>query len=263
MNLLGLRVVSLLCAATVVVALSSPAYAVLTYIESGGVVVGEAEIYSNRAGAGPNQWLVVPGESSGAGPAVLNARGGAYIQALPDNNSPGSPLVAPSIDYVMDITTTGTYQLHLRWDGNGNRRGTSNSLFADIVELKDGPSGAIADWYEVTHAVDGDFATPNLWDGDGGREANQSNVNPISQPMLWTINTPGFYTLRFSQREDGANVDAFAFQLSTLPAPAGVGPDVSQITGNDAAVPEPLSAALSSIALGSLVMTATRRRGKG
>ena len=41
-------------------ALSLPALGSLIYLESGGVVVGEAELFSNRIDNGPNGWRVVP-----------------------------------------------------------------------------------------------------------------------------------------------------------------------------------------------------------
>ncbi|MEZ5305176.1 MAG: hypothetical protein R3F11_31710 [Verrucomicrobiales bacterium] len=40
--------------------------------------------------------------------------------------------------------------------------------------------------------------------------------------MTWTL-TPGIYNLRFSQREDGAAIDAWVLQLNSLPAPTGLG----------------------------------------
>jgi hypothetical protein len=197
----------------------------LVYLEVDGQIVGEAELFSMRTSdANGNQWLIVPNEATGAGSFIANARGGKYIQSLPDNSSGGGPLIAPSIEYQMRINTPGTYRLFVRWDGNSSNRNNSDSLFADIVELKDGPGGTIADWYELVEFVDGNFGI-RPWDGGGGFEQNQTSSS--NSPMTWVISTPGIYTLRFSQREDGSAVDAFVFQLSSLPAPSGNGPPVS------------------------------------
>ncbi len=126
----------------------------------------------------------------------------------------------------MQINTPGTYRLYLRWDGNntsGNARNQSDSLFADIMQPKDGPGGGIADCYESVEFPDGSFAV-RPWDGVGGFE--QSVAVSSNSPMLWVIDTPGEYTLRLTQREDGAAMDAFVFQLSTFPSPTGNGPPV-------------------------------------
>src|SRR3569832_161870 len=58
------------------------------YQESGGVVVVEAEHYDSRV-ADPadatHTWRVIPDEDPGTGDGPnLHARGGKYIQALPD-----------------------------------------------------------------------------------------------------------------------------------------------------------------------------------
>jgi len=216
---------------------------ILAYVESGGQVVGEGETFSSRS-SNPGQiaWVVRPGENSGTtaedgGPIVNNARGGSYIQSLPDENSVGGggPLNLPEVTYKMVIETTGTYQLYVRWDGNdtdSGTRGRSDSLFADIVEFKDGSGGAIADWYELTQKVNGSFANP-AWDGGGEAEANAANAN--DNPMTWDITIPGVYTLRFTAREDGSAVDAWVFQRNTLSAPTGNGPTTSAT----ALIPEP------------------------
>ena len=212
------------------------ALADIVYQESGGVVVGEAEIYSSRTNnTSGKSWLVIPDESAGAG-TNLNARGDAYVQALPDDGTGGGPLANPSIYYKMQIFTPGTYRLYLRQEGNmliGNG-GNSDSMFADIVEIKDGTAGvfgsatnAVADWYEFTPTVDGNFAT-TPWYTTSQPEVNQAGAGGFSAD--WTIKREGTYTLRLTVREDGCAVDAWVFQLSSLPAPTGDGPAMSSLT---------------------------------
>ena len=98
-------------------------------------MVGEGELYSSRTNAAAGDgWLVVPAENAGAG-TNLNARGGAYVQSLPDNGTAGGPTNPPSISYKMQLFTPGTYRLYLRLGGNTlvGGGGNSDSLFVDIV----------------------------------------------------------------------------------------------------------------------------------
>jgi hypothetical protein len=242
--------------------LACSAHASLIYVESGGVVSGEAELFDSRTTDGSGRtWLVVPGESAGAG-TLLNPRGGAYIQNLPDSGAGGSgPLLAPEIRYPIQITTLGTYRLFMRFDANLsiNSGGNSDSMFIDLVELKDGTSPAFgtgsnlhADWYQMnptTGVNGGDFAL-DPWRSDAAPEVNAAGA--VGTPPTWTITTPGTYTLRFTPREDGIAVDAWVLQLSDLTAPTGDGPPVSLI------IPEPGTAGL--FALGALALRRLRCR---
>ncbi len=124
----------------------------------------------------------------------------------------------------MQISTPGTYNLYLRWDGSPGSEGTNQEVAADIAELKDGPGGTIADWYRASMLGDADFAS-DPWDGDGGFEPDA--VVAAEGPMTWDISEPGAYTLRLSQLTAGASVDAFAFQIASLPQPTGDGPRTS------------------------------------
>jgi hypothetical protein len=198
----------------------------LIYMEQGGVVVGEGEHFTSRVAVFPegDNWLIVPDEDAGAG--TLSGARGRFVQSLPDQaGGGGGPLVAPEAQYQMAITTPGTYQLYLRWANNQNvgGGGNSDSIFADVVEIKDGVGMGQADWYELTR----NSATFD-WDGGGQAEVNQAGA--ADNPMTWNIASPGTYTLRITQREDGSALDAFAFQDSSLPAPAGFGPSASLLT---------------------------------
>ena len=211
----------------------------VVYHESGGMVAGEAEIYSERthyiSGTTTNGWFVVPDESESAG-SFTNARGGAFIQCLPDNGSRGGPLITPEICYKIKICSPGTYRLYIRWECNKsvNGGGNSDSIFLDVKELKDGanwetyysPTNQIADWYELSRNDDGDFST-TPWHTSGQAEINTAGGSGDS--CDWLIPTQGVYTLRFTQREDGAAVDSFVFQLKDLPAPTGDGPAISSL----------------------------------
>lgn len=236
---------------------ASASAATMAYIESGGVVVGEGEQFSARTSVGGNAaWVIVPGEAAAVGDTFENARGGAFVQTQPDGAGGLGPTNPPSIEYKMVISTPGTYQLYMRWDGFD---GASDSMFADVVELKDGAGGTIPDWYEFQKVGDDNFAT-TPWDAGAGFEENEAT--PANDPAVFDIVSAGLYTLRFSQREDGSALDAFVFQLSNLAAPTGNGPAVSDFV-ELAPVPEPASLAIWSllgvVAAGLLI---ARRRKK-
>lgn len=194
--------------------------------DANGRLVGEGEIFMNRADSGANGWRVVPDESAGAG-TIINARGDAYVQSLPDNGSGGSPTNPPSIEYKIQIDTPGVYRLYTRWEGNATTSGTagsSDSLFVNIAEITGNAAGT--DWYEMTQTPDGNFAT-SAWDGTGEAEVNAAGA--ASNPITFNFTTAGEYTLRFSQREDGSAVDAWVLQPQALAAPAGAGPLMSSL----------------------------------
>ncbi|MCL4204889.1 MAG: autotransporter-associated beta strand repeat-containing protein, partial [Pirellulaceae bacterium] len=211
-------------------AFSIPIPAPVGYFEVGGRIVAEAEEFTRRTATSyPDNWLIVPDEDSGAG-VLAGARGdGRYIQSLPDQaGTGGSPTGAPSIEYDFFVTTAGTYRLYLRWANNQNvgGGGNSDSIFVDIVQKKDGVTPAlgtapnlVADWYQLGNN-NGTFA----WDGGGQAEANVGSA--ANNPVVWSL-TPGLYTFRISQREDGAAVDAWTLQQNSRPAPSGVGPGTS------------------------------------
>ena len=223
------------------------------YQETGGQVVGEGEIFTARVNTPyPDSWLIVPDEDPGAG-TLLGARGdGLYVQSLPDQaGGGGGPNVPPEIHYGMNIVTTGLYQLYLRKANNTNvgNGGNSDSMFVDVIEMKDGSGGSIADWYEMVNN-----SATFVWDGGGQAEANSAGA--ADNPMTWNITTPGIYTLRFTQREDGSAVDAWAFQLSSQAAPTGTsfGPAMSQL------IPEPATLLIWSLLAGLGIGLGWRRR---
>ena len=98
----------------------------VVYLESGGLVVGEAEVFSRRTSAGSAGWVVKPTENgmvddANGGPTVLNARGGAYIQGLPNTNVQFPPLSGPSIEYDLRISTVGNVPTFSTLGRGGNQ----------------------------------------------------------------------------------------------------------------------------------------------
>ena len=200
----------------------TPAIAQIVFLESEGQVVVEAETFSSRTPSDTHEWFLV---SSGG--LFLNPRGSSYIQALPDSGSGSSPLQPPFVDYVVRFDTVGVYRLYVRWAANADQ---SDTFYASVVELNDGPGGTIADWYRYVRISSvPDFAVAPTWFGSGGFERTDSPYTNGETPAVWTILEPGDYTIRFDMREDGPAIDAFVFQLSSLPAPTGDGPPTSPI----------------------------------
>jgi fibronectin-binding autotransporter adhesin len=204
-----------------------------TFVESDGVVSGEAERYASRLiSAAGGVWKLAPDEVLPVDSAVPigNPTGGQYVQSLPDIGAGGLvPMQPPSILYPMLITNTGTYRLFLRSEAD-TPGGNADSIFVDIVELKDGTGGTIADWYVTpTASADQNFGSGTIWQGSGTTESTGSPST--SNQLTWNITAPGIYTLRIVPREDGAAVDKFVFQRTTATAPTGSGPAESAMVG--------------------------------
>jgi hypothetical protein len=183
-----------------------------------GQVVIEAHQYDSA-----DRWVIVPNQSPGTPTRFVNARGDIYVQ-IPDGQGGSSPaLTSRAITYQFEISQAGIYDFFPRWTGWD---GASDSIFVDIVELKDGTGGTIADWYEFTGGGNSDFSSPD-WFVNGGFETNSGGVPSSAPPAGWNFAAPGVYTLRINAREDGAALDAFVFQLTGGGAPSGMGPEAT------------------------------------
>lgn len=199
------------------------------YVESGGLVQGEAENYHAKANSavspGTDAWVEVP-TNAVAGATFENASGGLFFQTQPDDGTANATFndatAGASVDYKITISTPGTYQLFLRWDGWD---GASDSIYAGILEIADGIGGTNVDWYEDGLHTTSDFAQQN-WDGLGQAEANV--FNPAQNAMTFTL-AAGTYTLRVVAREDGVALDAWRLQLASLPDPNPVATSSSSV----------------------------------
>lgn len=226
-------------------ALGSVDGAVPVYQETGGRVVVEAENFSAKKddlndpfpADPPHHWHRVPADDGvdtagdSGDPAYTNPRGAGYIQSLPNSgdnhNNNDRATTAPSVDYYVDITTVGTYQLWLRWSGYS---GDSDSIYAEILEVP------TPNWYRYGdggNPDDGDFATKTGgggqgWDGIGN--PNDTGGGGSEVPAVFNITTPGTYTIRVSMREDASAVDALILQLQSLAAPTDPGPAESGLS---------------------------------
>ncbi|MEK6799202.1 MAG: EGF domain-containing protein [Planctomycetota bacterium] len=210
----------------------------LTFLESGGRVIVEAENFSSRVNTSSHNWEIVPGEATGFPSQFSNFRGDGYIQVLPDvllgSSHPlegGGPNSPPNVDYRIRIITPGTYRLYIRWSSHDNN---SDSFYANIVELSDGttnlggvPITPIADFYRFADFSDAQNFAATPWVAVAGFEQGNACCSGYEVSTDWTIAAAGDYTVRFGLREDGAAIDAFVLQLATLSAPTLNGPSAS------------------------------------
>src|SRR5262245_53202183 len=223
------------------------------YNETGGRVVVEAEHFDSRTtSANGHHWAIIPDESgmpdAPADSGFANARGGKYMQSLPDslgggenrNTDTGVVGTGDVMDYKVQINTVGQYRIYLRWGGYD---GSSDSIYAEIVDLRDGITGGQADWYRFSASLGnpGDFATAvNTttggtamgWNGSGAPagSADQISGGPAGEvAATWTISEPGVLTIPISQREDGSALDALILQRTSLAEPTDPGPAESAL----------------------------------
>ena len=211
-----------------------------TYKEVGGRVVVEAEHFDSRAPAEDNDhhYAIAPDELTDAEASAppgqyQSARGGKYMVLLPDSgenrNSSDLQAVGPHLDFKVQITTTGEYQLYIRSAGYD---GASDSFYSSIIELQKARGGPGPDWYRYTFdptpaISDFDQTLNNIddpdstagWIGYSTPEINNGGAAGDREKTLWTISKAGTYTIRIQQREDGNGIDAVVLQRSNLPIP--------------------------------------------
>jgi hypothetical protein len=221
------------------------------FIESGGQVVIEAEHYTSKVDDGTNHpWVLVPDDApldaGGTNAVFVNARDGRFLQVQPDDgNNKGNDVslvgTPPYLDYAVKITTVGEYQLYLRvlgWDPDGS----ADSVYAEVLSNGERLAAPNPGWYRYGGLLPGglpmDFSllrnnpldpTPVGWTGYAAPEHVDGTDNDI--PAVFTIDTPGTYTIRISQREDGTSLDALILQLSSMDPPLTPGPDESAVEG--------------------------------
>lgn len=238
----------LLLSVTTLLALFTPlrgAQAAPIYPESAGQVVMEAEGFSARSApvdlpeglspdTDPDQWLIVTSEYAGS-TTFSNPRG-EFLQVSDANGVDGEGNfsdpegVGPFVDYVVRISTLGSYELFARADSPS---GNNNSFWAMLLD----PLGSlVGSTFGFGVDTDRDFAT-NPWD-----DAN----------AIFNITSAGDYTVRLAPREDGVAVDTLVFQLETLPVPTGDGPPATL------PIPEPDTLLLMSLGLLGLAVLGQR-----
>jgi hypothetical protein len=116
--------------------------------------------------------------------------------------------------------------------------GTSDSIYAEILSNGQRLPPPNPGWYRFGGMLPGqlpmDFSllhndpidvTPYGWTGYAAPEHVDGTDADV--PAVFTIDSPGTYTIRISEREDGTSLDALILQLSAMDPPAGGGPNES------------------------------------
>jgi len=157
------------------------------------LVAVEAENFTASFAAGSHRW-----ESVSLSGAVAEGA----LAALPDNGSlTESKQGSPSLTYLLDIETAGTYYVWVR--GWGDVDGKSNSLH---IGLND----------EIVASADKlqGFSTGWTW-SNSTRDGNRAFI---------TIETAGLHSVSLWMREDGLAVDRFILANDPGYVPSGNGP---------------------------------------
>jgi len=160
----------------------------------------QAESFLARQSASGHQWWIVDAEKTSVGP-FYGATGttGDFIEALNTNGAETSTaLNAPSgpyVDYVVNVPTSGRYELDLRIAGQGGGK----SVFARLLD---------------SYAVD----TQGLGVNTSALvvEANINGTFTWQDAGIWQL-AAGQRTIRVWMRESGAALDALQLQAVTTP----------------------------------------------
>ena len=229
------------------------------YIEANGQVVIEAESYTTKVDGTSHPWVIVPDQApftaAGTNESYLNARADKFMEVQPDDglnkgSDPSLVGTAPYLDYAVKITTVGDYQLYLRvlgWDADG----TSDSVYVELLSNGQRLPSPNPQWYRYGGFLPGalplDFSqlrnnptdsTPVGWTGYAAPEHVDGTDGDV--PAVFTIPTPGTYTIRVSEREDGTSLDSLILQLSSMDPPTDPGPSESALEPAASVSPRPV-----------------------
>jgi hypothetical protein len=164
-----------------------------TYLETDGLVVAEAEHYTDLISSTTHAWLTS---------TVLSGyEGSSYLHALPDIDVliPTEAITdSPTTFYPIHFTTPGTYTV---WS-----RAYADNADADAMYV--GLDG------QVTNVTGFE---PEAWDW-----ANQQM--PGGEPATLSIETSGVYTLTAAMYEDGLRLDRLLLTTDTTYLPTSAGP---------------------------------------
>ncbi len=168
-----------------------------TFIESGGMLVMEAENAGGIIAKNAQAWE--------GNTATSGYSGASYLEALPDNGTvikKNALDQAPELVFTADFSTTGSYAIWVRL--TGPTRGLSVHVGKDGV-LHDAQS-------VIEGSTDG-------W--TWSRLMNSGNIEPLE------ITSTGPHNINIWMREDGVQVDKVLLTTDLAFTPSGVGPSES------------------------------------
>ncbi|KKS80014.1 MAG: peptidase M1 membrane alanine aminopeptidase [Candidatus Beckwithbacteria bacterium GW2011_GWA2_43_10] len=161
------------------------------FIETGGTVVFEGEHFDSNITRDGHTWT----SGSDAG-----AVGGTYINT-PNNGLKYTPPDSAETQYLITLSTTGTYYVWLRGYAPN---GTGNAI------------GVGLDGAPTTNPIN--FANYNSW--------IWGNTDSTGSPVEITVSSAGTHTFSVWERKDGTRLDRVVLTTSST-APLGNGPDES------------------------------------
>ena len=171
-----------------------------------GTTVIQAESLTRRTAGNGHQWSIVDQETAGTG-GFTGATGPAldYVQSLTptgqDSGDQNNAPTSPSIEYDVQISAAGVYQIDVRAAGIS---GTSDSLWIEA------PTGLLRN------------AQGNAVVGGGlFIQTNATGAFELLNAGRWEF-AAGTHTLRISMRESGAAVDSLQIAAAAAVPVAGV-----------------------------------------
>jgi hypothetical protein len=171
------------------------------FVESGGLVVMEAEHFHTTAARANHAW-------TSANDA--NASGGALVTVTPNNNTninTGYTTGSPELGFKVKFTTTGTYHVWLRGSG---ATADDDSAHAGI----NGTGPASADRISS-------FNSSLTW-------SKSTMDGPVATIV---VSTPGVHTINIWMREDGFRLDKIVLTTNANATYSGAGPAESPKDG--------------------------------
>ncbi|MFC1976540.1 RHS repeat domain-containing protein, partial [Chloroflexota bacterium] len=163
------------------------------YLESGGLVVLEAEGFSQISSGSSHDWLLKSSQTGYTGTG--------YLQSWPDIDTTLAPTdlsSSPVVSYTIDFTTPGTYFVWVRAYAES---AANDSLYLGL----DGNLESVTGF------------DPGLWDWAGEETPNGAAVE-------LAVTSSGLHTLNLWMREDGLQVDRILLTTDTTYIPDSFGP---------------------------------------
>ncbi len=173
---------------------------ILTFFESGGQVVMEAENFDQRIRRNNHDWNFSTSLSGFSGTG--------YMVAVPDNGvnqNTGYAANSPEMIYRVNFSTAGTFYV---WGRGSGPNGNGDSLHVGIDGVENNLSDRIT--LNITNTAFG-------W--------RKSTMDGVDAQI--TVSSRGIHNINIWMREDGARVDKMLLTTSATFTPTGTGPPQS------------------------------------
>jgi|GEM_PF-4860578 len=174
-------------------AITRPGYIIAVSPITSGTILLEAENYTRQLpGSGDSAWETKT--------ALLGYSGSGYVQAAPDVDilfDDANLITGAELQYDLGLTITGTYAVWLRGYAPN---AAGDSVYVGLDGLQLGNTEYVSDY------------PPRTW-------AWGQNLVESSQPVTFTVESPGVHTLSLWVREDGFSLDQIILTTDSNFAP--------------------------------------------